>query len=97
MRTNPETASIYGDTRYNAQLSDYSPERFKNDIAQQQAFLRRFEAINPSGLRGQEILSRALMIGHLRDQLREARYKQWEMPLDQMMNDAGREQAGLGD
>jgi uncharacterized protein (DUF885 family) len=84
MRTNPETASIYGDTRYNAQLSDYSPERFKNDIAQQRAYLRHFEVINPSGLRGQEILSRALMIGHLRDQLREGRYKQWEMPLDQM-------------
>jgi uncharacterized protein (DUF885 family) len=84
MRTNPETASIYGDSRYNSQLSDYSPERFQNDMVRQRAFLRRFEAVSAAGLAEQDALSRTLMIGRLRDQLQEARFKQWEMPLDQM-------------
>jgi len=84
MAANPETASLYGDTLFNSKLSDYSPERFKNDRAQQRAFLRRFEAISPSGLAPQEALSRTLMIGRLRDQLAEGQLKNWEMPLDQM-------------
>jgi uncharacterized protein (DUF885 family) len=84
MQTNPETASLYGDTRYNSRLSDYSPERFRNDIARQRVFLRRFEAIDSSRLAAQDALSRTLMIGRLRDQLEEGRFKNWEMPLDQM-------------
>ena len=84
MQTNPETASLYGDTRYNSRLSDYSPERFRNDIARQRVFLRRFEAIDSSRLVAQDALSRTLMIGRLRDQLEEGRFKNWEMPLDQM-------------
>jgi len=55
-----------------------------HDRAQQRAFLRRFEAISPSGLAPQEALSRTLMIGRLRDQLAEGQLKNWEMPLDQM-------------
>ena len=84
MQTNPETASLYGDTRYNSRLSDYSPERFRNDIARQRVFLRGFEAIDSSRLAAQDALSRTLMIGRLRDQLEEGRFKNWEMPLDQM-------------
>lgn len=84
MQTNPETASLYGDTRYNSRLSDYSSERFRNDIARQRVFLRRFEAIDSSRLAAQDALSRTLMIGRLRDQLEEGRFKNWEMPLDQM-------------
>jgi len=34
LRTNPEWATILGDTRYNDRLSDNSPEFFQSDLEQ---------------------------------------------------------------
>jgi uncharacterized protein (DUF885 family) len=84
MKTSPETATVYGDNRYNSELSNYSPDAYRRDIEQKRAFLRRFEVADPSGLTDSDALSRSLMIRRLRDQIRGAGFKPWEMPVDQM-------------
>ena len=43
-----------------------------------------FEAIDTAGFPEQERLSRDLMIRGLREQIEGARFKDWEMPIDQM-------------
>ena len=67
LRESPETATSLGDRRYNDRWSDYSlgtADRYRRET---QAWLRRFEAINPRGFPEQEALSRTLMIRGLKD------------------------------
>ncbi|HVR25771.1 MAG TPA: DUF885 family protein [Candidatus Polarisedimenticolia bacterium] len=84
LRTNPERATMLGDGRYNDRLSDNSTEFFQADIEQRRKFLTRFLAIDPSGLSRQDTLSYALMIRKLRQEIEGARFKSWEMPVNQM-------------
>ncbi len=83
MRTNPETATAYGDNRFNDRLSDLSPQFFASNVRQAQDFLARFKAIPESGLSEQEQLNRSLMIRRLQDNIEGARFKPWEMLIDQ--------------
>ena len=83
MRTSPETATAYGDNRYNDRLSDLSPEFFASDVRQDQDFLAKFQAIPEAGLSEQEQLNRSLMIRRLQDDVDGARFKPWEMQIDQ--------------
>jgi uncharacterized protein (DUF885 family) len=84
LRTNPEWATILGDSRYNGRLSDNSPEFFQADLERERKFLTRFEAVDPSGLSPQDALSRQLMIRELRQDIEGAKFKHWEMPVNQM-------------
>ncbi|MFZ0958523.1 MAG: DUF885 domain-containing protein [Candidatus Sulfotelmatobacter sp.] len=84
LRTNPEWATMLGDTRYNDRLSDQSPEFFQSELEQQHKFLSRFEAVDPAGFSRQDALSRELMIRQLRQQIEGAQFKSWEMPVNQM-------------
>jgi uncharacterized protein (DUF885 family) len=84
LRTRPEFATMLGDSRYNDRLSDDSPQFFEADLEQKKRFLARFQAIDPAGLSHQDILSRELMIRQLGLAIEEARFKQWEMPVNQM-------------
>jgi uncharacterized protein (DUF885 family) len=83
LRQNPEFATAIGDNRYNDRLSDQSAEAIRADLEQTQKFLDRFEAINPTGLSKQDVLSRELMIRQLKLDLAGTRFKNWEMPVDQ--------------
>ena len=83
MRSSPEFATSVGDNRYNNRLSDLSPEFFQSDLEQRRKFLARFEAIDPSGFSQQDALSRELMLRELREQIEGARFKNWEMPVNQ--------------
>ena len=83
LRTSPEQATFYGDTRFNDRLSDYSPEFFATDLIQQKKFLAEFEAIGAAGLPEQDQLNRSLMIRRLRDNIEGAQFKPWEMLIDQ--------------
>jgi uncharacterized protein (DUF885 family) len=83
MRSNPETATEYGDNRFNDRLSDLSAGFFAGNLRQNQDFLAKFEAIPETGLSEQERLNRSLMIGRLQDNIDGARFKPWEMPIDQ--------------
>ena len=84
LRSSPEYATMLGDNRYNDRLSDDSPEFFQSDLEQKRKFLARFEAVDPAGLSRQDTLSRELMIRELRQDIDGAKFKHWEMPVNQM-------------
>ena len=84
LRTNPETASYVGDTRYNDRLNDYSPAAFEREAEHAKAALRAFEAINPGTLSDEGQLDRTLIIRSLRRKIENAPFKNWEMPLNQV-------------
>jgi uncharacterized protein (DUF885 family) len=84
LRSSPEWATALGDKRYNDRLSDISPAFHQADLAAKQQFLSRFVAIDPAGLEHEEALSRELLIRQLRMEIEGARFKNWEMPVDQM-------------
>ena len=84
LRTSPEFASILGDKRYNDRLSDFSQAAIDKDLAQNRVFLARFEAVNADGFPEQEKLNRDLMVRNLRQTLEAAKFKEWEMPVNQM-------------
>ena len=84
LRSNPEMATSIGDNRYNDRLSDRSPEFYQSDLEARRKLLGRFEAVSLDGLSAQDALSRELMIRNLRQDIEEARFKPWEMPVNQM-------------
>ena len=84
LRTSPEMATSLGDNRYNDRLKDRSPGSYQSDLETRRKFLDRFEALNPAGLSAQDALSRELMIRNLRQDIEEARFKPWEIPVNQM-------------
>ena len=84
LRSDPETATSLGDNRYNDRLTDRSPKFYRSDEEARRKFLARFEAIDPAGLSAQDTLSRELMIRNLRQDIEGARFKPWEMPVNQM-------------
>jgi uncharacterized protein (DUF885 family) len=83
MKTNPEFASILGDKRYNDQVSDTSLAGIERDLAAKRVFLTRFEAIDTGGFPEQEVLNKRLMVYNLQQELEGARFKLWEMPVNQ--------------
>jgi uncharacterized protein (DUF885 family) len=83
MRTSPIYASILGDKRYNDQVDDFSQQAIDDNLEQSRRFLARFEAIDTAGFPDQEILNKQLMVRDLRMGLEGARFKPWEMPVNQ--------------
>lgn len=83
MRTHPEFATAIGDNRYNDRLEDESAEAVQAELQQTRKFLARFEAINASDLSPQDRLSRELMTRELHLDLEGAKFKSWEMPVNQ--------------
>jgi uncharacterized protein (DUF885 family) len=83
LRTSPLFASFLGDKRWNAELDDFSQDAIDKDLVETQKFLTRFEAIDITGFPKQEILNKRLMIRDLKMQLDGARFKPWEMSVDQ--------------
>lgn len=81
---NPEFASILGDKRWNDKVTDFSQEEIEKDLAKAKEFLGRFEAIDPTGFPEQEALTRTLLVRGFREQLEDARFKNWEMPVTQI-------------
>ncbi|HEY2458288.1 MAG TPA: DUF885 family protein, partial [Candidatus Acidoferrum sp.] len=83
LRTSPLYASMLGDKRWNDKIDDFSQEAIDKDLQETQKFLTRFDAIDTSGFPVQEALNKDLMVRDLKDQLEGARFKPWEMPVDQ--------------
>ena len=83
LRTSPEFASSIGDNRYNDQLSDYSVKAYNDQLARGRAYLTRLSEVDTTGLSDQEKLSAALMIRQLVNEQDEARFKTWQMPVNQ--------------
>jgi len=83
LRTRPLFASFLGDKRWNDKLDDLSQAAVDKDLQEAQKFLTRFEAIDTSGFPEQEALNKTLMVRDLKMQLDSARFRPWEMPVDQ--------------
>jgi uncharacterized protein (DUF885 family) len=84
LRENPETATLLGEYKYNASLTDYSlahVDVLRSDTA---ALLARAEAIDAQGLSPVDRLDRQLLVRNLADQLEAIRLKNYEMPISQM-------------
>jgi uncharacterized protein (DUF885 family) len=84
LRTDPEFATTLGDKRYDDRLSDESAAFYQSDVKEKQNFLIRCQAIDATGLSKQDALSRELMIRELREEIEGAKFKPWEMPVNQM-------------
>lgn len=84
LKTSPEFASILGDRRYNDQVSDNSEKAQYADVEQSKKFLKRFEAIDTRAFTEQERLDRDLMLRDLRNSIEGAKFKSWQMPVNQM-------------
>ena len=83
LRTSPLFASFLGDKRWNDKLDDFSQQAIDKDLLETQKFLTRFDAIDTSGFAAQEILNKRLMVRDLKIQLEGAKFKDWEMPVNQ--------------
>jgi uncharacterized protein (DUF885 family) len=83
LKTNPEFATILGDKRYNDKVSDVSEKAVHADLEMTQKFLARFEAVDATGFPPQEQLNKALMIRGLKEQLDNAKFEDWLMPVNQ--------------
>jgi uncharacterized protein (DUF885 family) len=83
LRTSPIYASILGDKRYNDKIDDFSQAAIDDNLEQTRRFLDRFEAIDTTGFPEQETLNKALMVRDLKMGLEGARFKPWEMPVNQ--------------
>ena len=83
LRTNPQFATIVGDKRYNDRLDDFSQKAIDEDLEQTRLFFARFQAIDSTGFPEQEVLNKTLMVRQLQRELDEAKFKPWEMPVNQ--------------
>jgi len=83
LKHSPEYPSFLGDKRYNDQWTDYSVQEINASLERGRDFLDRLAAIDVTGLKPQEILSRDLMIRDLTDVQEGAGFKEWEMPVNQ--------------
>ena len=84
LRTSPELATQIGDPRYNDRWSDYSAAAQLRQTEHAHTEIHVFEAIDTAGFPQQEALNKTLMLRQLREAVEDARFKDWEMPVDQM-------------
>jgi len=79
----PEFASSIGDNRYNYQLSDYSVQAYNESLARGRAFFSRLTEVDSAGMTDQQQLSKDLLVRTLIENQQEARFKPWELPVNQ--------------
>jgi uncharacterized protein (DUF885 family) len=84
LEVQPEFATILGDLRYNDRWSNVSPAFADSEYAADQAFLKRFQAIDTTGFSEEDKLNQELMVRRLSDALKAHELKVDEMPLEQM-------------
>src|SRR5215467_2110340 len=80
----PEFASILGDKRWNDKVSDLSAKEVEEDLAKAREFLAGFEAIEASGFPEQDALTKTLLVRQFREELEDAHFHDWEMPVNQI-------------
>ncbi|HYG78827.1 MAG TPA: DUF885 family protein [Pyrinomonadaceae bacterium] len=80
----PEYASTLGDRRWNDRLSDASQKARDEHLSKTKEYLARFEAVDTKGFPAQEALSHRLMVRRLREEIENARFKNWRMPANQL-------------
>ena len=83
LKHSPEYASYLGDKRYNDQLTDYSVQEVNAALGRGRVFIERLGEIDTTGLTEQEQLSAKLMLRDLIDSQEGAKFKEWQMPVNQ--------------
>jgi uncharacterized protein (DUF885 family) len=83
LKHSPEYASSLGDKRYDDQLTDYSTQEVNASLARGRGYIEKLSEIDTTGLPEQEKLSAELMLRSLIDQQEGAKFKEWEMPVNQ--------------
>lgn len=83
LKQSPETATSVGDTRYNDRWSDYSAAVFNSNLQHEAELIAQLGAIDTTGLPEQEQLSATLLMKQFVDDQEGARFKPWEMPVNQ--------------
>jgi uncharacterized protein (DUF885 family) len=83
LKHSPEYASSLGDKRYDDQLTDYSTQEINASLARGRGYIEKLSLIDTTGLPDQEKLSAGLMLRSLIDQQEGAKFKEWEMPVNQ--------------
>jgi uncharacterized protein (DUF885 family) len=84
LKRHPERATAIGDYRYNDQLDDYSPAGFQLQHALDEDFLAHLVAISTAGFPEQDSLSHEVMRRALAQRIENFKYKEYEMPVNQM-------------
>lgn len=79
----PETATYMGDKRYNDKWSDYSAAGVASSLERGRKYIERLGAIDTTGLSEQDQLSSDLLMRSLIEDQEGARFKEWEMPINQ--------------
>jgi uncharacterized protein (DUF885 family) len=83
LKHEPEYATYLGDKRYDAELTDYSPSAVNESLARGRGYIERLSMIETTGLPQQEQLSAELMLRSLIEDQEGAKFKEWEMPVNQ--------------
>jgi len=83
LKHSPEFASSIGDKRYNDQLTDYSAKEVNAALSRGRDYIQRLSEIDTTGLSEQERLSADLMLRSLIEAQEGAKFKAWEMPVNQ--------------
>jgi uncharacterized protein (DUF885 family) len=83
LKHSPELASSLGDKRYDDQLTNYSTQEVNASLARGRGYIEKLSMIDTTGLSDQEKLSAELMLRSLIDQQEGAKFKEWEMPVNQ--------------
>ncbi len=84
LQDSPELATLTGDKRFNDRLADYSAAAYSRRAAHDRAALAAFRRIPQTGLTPEDKVNLALMLEQLGVSVDGARFRQWEMPVDQM-------------
>jgi uncharacterized protein (DUF885 family) len=84
LQASPETATSYGDYRYNARLDDRSLAASARQAAIDRSYRAKLEAISTAGFREQDRISHDLLLHVLSQRMADYSLKEYEMPLSQM-------------
>jgi uncharacterized protein (DUF885 family) len=84
LKSHPETATAYGDYRYNDQLNDYSLAGIRSQHDHDQDFLTRLKAISTAGFPDQDAMSHEVLARLLEQRSANFDFKEFEMPVNQM-------------
>src|SRR5271163_2750118 len=84
LKVSTQTATSYGDYRYNDQLDDVSLAEANREHATDEKFLARLKAIPTTGFPEQDILSHELLVRTLEQRNEDYAFKDFEMPISQM-------------
>jgi uncharacterized protein (DUF885 family) len=84
LKAHPETATAYGDYRYNDQLDDYSLAGIERRYRADEDFLARLEALSVAGFPKQDVLSHQVLQRVLEQRIANHGFKEYEMPVSQM-------------